>query len=157
MSQVPIVRLASRLNVVINLLCLAAFSSVGFAVGGPGGTLIGGGIFLLLASGLKAIFARAHRQAIACVKRGEFVEAIEHYEKSLAYFQRYPWIDRWRALVLLSGSSMSYRQMALIGIAFSHSQLGNGALARQCYEQTLREFPDCIMSKAALRMLDSVK
>ena len=58
---------------------------------------------------------------------------------------------------MMSPSAMSYREMALINIAFAYSQIGNGIKAKEYYQQTQQEFPDSGMANAALKMIESVE
>jgi len=52
---------------------------------------------------------------------------------------------------------MTYREMALINIAFAHSQIGDGRTAKAYYERTLRDFPQNSIARAALRLIHSVE
>ncbi len=90
-------------------------------------------------------------------KRGRFAEAIPHYERSLAFFERHAWIDRWRALTMLSSGQLSYREMALVNIAFCYSQLDEGALAESYYRRALAAFPDSVIARTAVRMVEAIQ
>lgn len=52
---------------------------------------------------------------------------------------------------------MSYREMALVNIAFAYSQIGNGERAKAYYQHALEEFPNSSMAIAALRLIESVE
>ena len=56
---------------------------------------------------------------------------------------------------MLSAAGMRYREMALVSLGFCYAQIGDGLRARQSYEQSLIEFPDNEMAKAALRLMDA--
>jgi TolA-binding protein len=58
---------------------------------------------------------------------------------------------------MMSPSAISYREMALVNIAFSVSQLGQGTDAKEYYQRALDEFPNSAMAKAALRLIESVE
>ena len=47
------------------------------------------------------------------------------------FFKRYNWIDKYRFVVLLSLSRISYTEMALANIAFCHGQLGEGGKSKE--------------------------
>ena len=68
----------------------------------------------------------------------------------------YKWIDRFRSIVLMSPSAVSYREMALCNVAFCYTQIGNGERAKEVYRRTLAEFPESGMAAASLRMLESI-
>lgn len=85
-----------------------------------------------------------------------FAEAIREFEASYAFLSRYRWLDDYRCVFLMSPAAMTYREMALINIAFSYSQLGDGAKTVEYYRRTLNEFPENQMARAALSMIESV-
>lgn len=89
-------------------------------------------------------------------RRQQFTEAIECFEKSYAFFNRYPRLDKLRWFLLFSLSKISYREMSLLNIAFCYGQSGNGQKAIEYYERTLVEFPKSANATAALRLLRSV-
>ncbi len=105
---------------------------------------------------LRNLVPRNHRKGMRYFRSGNYAQAIDEYQKSYAFFTKYAWIDKYRFLVLLSSSRISYTEMALLNIAYCHAQLGNGPKAIKCYEAVLREFPDSQMAQSALQMLRSV-
>lgn len=98
-----------------------------------------------------------HRKGIQLYKKAQFKEAILFFERSYDFFNKHAWIDRWRSITLLSASQASYREMALVNIAFCHSQSGNGAAAKDFYAKAINEFPDSNLAKSALRLIESLE
>jgi hypothetical protein len=47
--------------------------------------------------------------------------------------------------------------MALCNIAFCYGQTGNGEKSEYYYNVTLKEFPNSLLAKAALNMINAVK
>ncbi len=121
-----------------------------FPIGGP---LLGLLIFYLLLVCVRFI-PRHHRAAIRFAKQKQFERAIQEYQRSLAFFERNPWLDRFRSVVMLSLSLMSYREMDLLGVAFCYGQIGDGLRSRETYSQCLEEFPNSEMAACAIRLLD---
>jgi tetratricopeptide (TPR) repeat protein len=119
------------------------------------GTLWGAGAFLLYSFGSRGLIARDHRAGIALVKRQQFESAIPHFQRSLEFLDRHPWIDRFRSIVLMSASAISYREMALANTAFCYSQVGNGEEARRYYKRCLERVRNSGLASAALRLMDS--
>jgi tetratricopeptide (TPR) repeat protein len=119
--------------------------------------LTGAVIYLVLSRVLRRTVAADHARGISLMKRGNFSEAIPFFERSYVFFTRHPWIDRWRFISLLSGSAISYREMALCNIAFAHSQLGDGAKAKEHYRRALAEFPASGIATASLRMFEAAE
>lgn len=112
-------------------------------------------IYIAIARLTRATVARHHTTGMRHVKAGDFAEAIPHFERSLDYFTRYGWIDRWRFLLLGASSRASYREMALVNIAFCYAQAGDGPTARRYYERAVAEYPESVLGRAGLRMAES--
>ena len=110
-----------------------------------------------LAFGLRNLFAKPHRQGMKLVKSQKFIEALPLFEKSVAYFSKNRWIDKYRFIMLLSSSRLTYREMGLCNIAFCYSQTGNGLKAKEVYSRTLEEYPENGLANAGLNMLTSLE
>ena len=122
---------------------------------GPHGIIVGVAIWFIVRMGVLALVPRDHRHGLDHTKHAEFSAAINCFERSLDFFTRYPWLDRYRAIFLLSASNWSYREMAMANIAFCHGQLGNGEASRSWYERTLVEFPESVLARTALNMINA--
>lgn len=90
-------------------------------------------------------------------KQGQFREALPHFERSLAFFERHEWVDRWRSLVMLSGGALPYREMALVNMAFCFAQLGDGDRAEVYYRRALDAFPGSVMANTSLRLMEAAR
>lgn len=106
---------------------------------------------------LRSMVPRNHRKGIRLFKSGDYTQAVSEFEKSYDFFMRHPWVDKYRFIVLLSSSRISYREMALVNVAFCYAQMGNGKKAIACYERALQQFPDSELAKSALKMLYSIQ
>jgi tetratricopeptide (TPR) repeat protein len=91
------------------------------------------------------------------IKQGLFDKAIPFFEKSVDFFATHKWVDKFRYVVLLSSSKMTYKEMGLCNIAFCYAQIGNGTKALEYYELVLGEYPECGLAKAGMNMLNSMK
>ena len=109
-------------------------------------------IYLILFVGLRFSIPINHRRGIAAFKKENYQLAIESFNKSREFFESHGWIDRWRYLLLLSSSRISYREMALLNIAYCYGQLGKRNKSKEVYEEVLRLFPDSQMAISALNM-----
>ena len=76
------------------------------------------------------------------------------FEKSVAYFTKNAWIDKYRYVTMLSSSKMSYREMGLSNIAFCYGQLGKLEIAKEYYLRVLREYPENGLAMATLRLMN---
>ncbi len=155
MSKTPIVRPVSWLNAAATLGILAVFVLVGYVLNRTSGVFFGAVIYLALSQLLRRVIPRHHRNAIRHCKRREYELAIPEFQKSVAFFRDYEWIDRFRAVTMLSAAGMWYREMAITSLGFCYAQIGDGPNARKNYEQCLKEFPDNEMAKSALRLMDA--
>lgn len=119
--------------------------------------LVGGVAYLVYSFGSRMIITRHHRAGIRAFRRGRYGDAIKHYDESIAFFERHSWVDRFRAITVMSPSIWTYHEMALMNRAFAHSQLGDGVASRHGYERVIREYPQNQIAHQALRMLNSMK
>ncbi len=117
MSKTPIVRPVSWLNAAATLGILAIFVLVGYALNRTSGVFFGAVIYLALSQLLRRVIPRHHRNAIRHCRRGEYELAIPEFQKSVAFFRAYEWIDRFRAVTMLSAAGMWYREMAIMNNA----------------------------------------
>jgi tetratricopeptide (TPR) repeat protein len=101
--------------------------------------------------------ARRHRAGTQRLREGRFEDAIAHFESSYAFFARRAWLDKYRCLTMLSISAASYREMALVSIAFCHSRLGDAEKMKQYYVRALTEFPHSAVAKACLAMIAALE
>ena len=152
-SGTPVIRQINWLAIALHLCIFVAlvYFFQFLQVGAP--SLMAIATYLVLAYFLRFFLAKYHRYGMMLLKRNEFEAAISNFEHSYEYFQQHAWLDKFRAIFLLSSSRISYKEMALVNIAYCYSQLGEGAQAKTYYEQALKEFPDSSIAKAGLNML----
>ena len=155
-SGTPIVRQISWPAVLPQLVALGIAIAIAYVLGAPDAVLWGGMAYLAYSIGSRQLIARAHRAGVRLMKQQRFAEAIPKFQESFDFFERHPWVDRFRSLILMSASAASYREMALANIAFCYGQLGNGEQSRTYYQNCLERYPGSGLATAALRMLDSV-
>lgn len=156
-STQPIIRQTSWFGIVPQALIFVLIVWVLFILGSENFLLLGTVIYLLLSVTLKKLIPRFHRKGIRYFKTKQYDLAIDEFNKSYEFFQKNKWIDKYRALFLLSSSRISYSEMALVNIAYCYSQIGEGAKSKESYEKTLREYPNSQMAITALKMYDSIK
>lgn len=153
--KVPVVRQHSYWALAIHSVIIAGLVVCVWWSGGERSDLIG--ILLLywaLSFSLKGLVARWQGKGMRLIKRGNYEEAIECFQRSYDYFERYRWVDKFRFITLLSCSRVSYREMALCNIAFCYGQLGEGEKAVRWYQKTLEQFPDSMIARMNLNVLN---
>jgi tetratricopeptide (TPR) repeat protein len=154
----PVVRELSWRLVIPQLVALViAIGAFGLVLGfGSAALLWGAGSYVVYSWSSRALLARHHRSGIAALRRGAYAEALQHFQSSYDFFTEHAWLDEYRAFTMMSPSAASYREIALLNVAFCHVHLGNGAEARAAYQRVAEEFPDSPVAEAALRLIDSV-
>ena len=140
MTKTPIVRPISWINAAISVSILAAFVLVAWTFARTSGIFWGAIAYLALSQILRRTIPHHHRSAICHCKRQEFQQAITEFEKSIAFFSNNVWVDKYRAITMLSSSGMSYREMGMVSLGFCYAQLGDGMSARRMYEDCIRYF-----------------
>ncbi|MEY4566074.1 MAG: hypothetical protein RLY14_1044 [Planctomycetota bacterium] len=156
MSRVPIVRPIVWRNALVNLAVLALFCIAGFFLNRQWGVAAGALLYVFTSLMLRKKLAKHHQQAIRHCANRQWGSAVEEYQQSLQFFASYPWVDRYRAVTMLS-SGLSYREMGLLGMGFCYGQLGKGNESFSSYRQCLDEFPDSQIAATALRLMESAK
>jgi tetratricopeptide (TPR) repeat protein len=153
-SAVPIVRQVAWLSVLPQLAILFIFVEIARFVGAQDAFLAGAIAYLVILFALRFAVPRHHRRGIRLFKNERFAEAIPHFLLSYEFFSKHGWLDRWRALAMLSSSRISYREMALLNAAFCLGQAGQREQSIEHYRRVVSEFPGSKMAEAALRMLE---
>ena len=154
-SEQPLVRQVAWISFLPQVAILAGFIMLMVAAEAPDPVVKGALLYLVLSIALRKLIPRAHRRGVKLIRRKAFGPAIPAFEKSFDFFSRHKWLDEYRYLTLLSSSRISYREMALLNLAYCHGQTGNSETSREIYQQTLAAFPQSEMARAALRMFDA--
>ena len=155
-SKAPIVQQIAWISLVPHLIVMGLLMLIWYQFNQTEYILFGALTYLIISLVLRRSIANEHRKGVIKVKVEDYDHAIAHFQNSYEFFKKNLWIDEYRFLTLLSSGRMSYREMALVNIAFCYGQLGNGNLSKEFYEKTLEEFPENGMAKAGLRMLNSM-
>lgn len=154
-SKTPIVKQIAWLSLLPQIIALAIFFFVIKSSGFKEPFLLAAILYFVIAMLLRYSISFHHRRGMSYLKKKKYKEAIEMYKKSYSYFSKHPWIDKYRFITLFSSSRISYTEMALLNIAFSYAQVGDGENSKKYYDKTLKEFPDSEIAKTSLNMINS--
>ncbi len=158
MSRVPVIRPTSTFATILQLILLGTAMVVGWNMASaPEGVLAGIAIYLIYSFSTRLLIPRDHRRGIRLVRHQQYEKAIDEFSRSYDFFTRFAWLDRFRYILLMTPSTMSYREIALCNKAFCYSQIGKGKQVLKYYQQAISEFPDCGLAEAAIRMIESAK
>ncbi|MCC6612242.1 MAG: hypothetical protein IT320_02130 [Anaerolineae bacterium] len=116
--------------------------------------VLAGGFYLVWSAFSKSLLFREHRQGVRLTLFEQHEEAIKAFKQSYDFLSRSPWIDRFRWLVALDSSAISYREMALCNIAYNYARMANARQAKAYYEEALAQFPRSEQAQAGLRLID---
>ena len=107
------IRPSSGAGALLSVVPVALFCTVGFALGGgERGLIVGAAIFVLFRLTLvRRIVLKDHALGVRLTRVGRFEEALAAFARSEATWQRRPFLDRHRALLL--GSSVRYTFLGL--------------------------------------------
>lgn len=72
-------------------------------------------------------------------KQQAFREAIDKFQRSYGFLEKYPWLDKYRFITMLDSSARSYREMALCNIAYSNSSALSPPVTSNSSASTPRE------------------
>ena len=126
-QRVSTVRSFSWPATIPQLLALTAAVTIGwFATQSPSGAVWGSAVYLIYSFSFRKLIPRAHRRGVRLLQTQHFEDGIRAHEESYQFFTRHAWLDRYRSITMMSPSATSYREMALMNIAFAYSQIGNG-------------------------------
>ena len=157
-GRTPVIRPISWTALIPQLAALALMTGAASLISKSSNGLIYGVVaYLAYSWGTRLLIPRAHRRGLRLVRRRQFEQAASAFQESYDFFTRNLWLDRYRAIIMLSASGMTYREMALCNMAFCFSQIGEGAKAKEHYRRVLAEFPNNGLAQTTLRMIESAE
>lgn len=160
-SKAPTVRQISWISTIPQFITLTLLIGLSVLLWWPTinflSVSVGALIYLIYSIGSRRLLTRHHRRGIDLVNRGKYTEAIEAYERSYDFFSKYAWVDRFRALTMMTPVKQTFHEMALLNIAYCYVQLGDKAQTKSYYQRVLDEFPDSAMAQSALRFIETIE
>jgi tetratricopeptide (TPR) repeat protein len=152
-SNIPIVRQVAWISLFPQLLFMGLLIVGFYLLGQQNFVQYGVLTYLVISMALRYFIPKDHRHGITLVKQKDFQGAIPYFKNSYEFFTKHSWLDKYRFIILLSSSKMSYKEMALNNIAFCYGQIGDGDKSIEYYHRTLTEYPDNEIAKAGLNLL----
>lgn len=155
-SKTPVIRQIEYWSLFPQLLLLAVLMLIFKLLGFQFYLAMAAGQYILLSFLLRSLLPIDHRKGILAIRKKEYRRAIDYFHRSYEFFSKNLWLDRYRSIILLSSSAISYREMALVNIAFCHTQLAEGQQGKDFYRKTLNEFPNSQIASTGFKMLESM-
>lgn len=117
--------------------------------------LISAAAYMGLSVLLQYAIPRHHRRGFRLLQHHEYEMAALAFEKSWNYFCNNKWLDDFRAILLLSASKISYREMSLINRSLCYLRSGKMDRALESYKEVLNYFPNSRMAKDAIDYIEN--
>ncbi|MBI2432997.1 MAG: hypothetical protein HYV26_09010 [Candidatus Hydrogenedentes bacterium] len=111
-------------------------------------------LFLLYVLIARRWCSRFHQRGMKCLRKGDFTSAREEFEKSLAFFDRYPWADQYRSIVFFHLGKLAMREAALCNMVHCYVRLGDAKQVRHWLDVCLERYPDSQLAQNALRIFE---
>lgn len=146
-------RLFSWTSVVLHGMLIAGLSLILGSLSVPWPWFFGTGIFLIAANLLKRAVIGDFRRGINELNAKRYEAALPLLERSAVFFQGFPWLDRYRYVLLLSSSAISYREIALVNRALCIGRTRSFEETEVAFNEVLREFPKSALARITRRMM----
>ena len=140
-------------SMIPHTVVLGSIIALFYWFGMPWPVFCGSLAFAFLSLVLKLTFTKDLRKGTDALNAKHYAEALPWLDRSAAFFQRYPWLDRYRYLLLLSSSALSYREMTLVNRALCIGRTRSFEETDEAFKAVLHEFPDSALAKITRRMM----
>lgn len=84
---------------------------------------------------------------------GTLEGTIPLFEECFNFFQKYPWLDKYRYFFFLNPNDISYREASLDNIANAYVDAGQKQKAIETYEKMIELFPENYIAPFYLKFL----
>src|SRR5262249_14815973 len=96
-------------------------------------------------------------QGVNHMRRGDYQQAVIAFETQYYVLERNGWLDRFRGLVLLSPTTYSFRELALLYQVAPYVQLGDAQRAEALTRECLRINPMNVFAHTRLELMDAAR
>jgi tetratricopeptide (TPR) repeat protein len=94
-------------------------------------------VFLIILLLQQSIHRGSFRQGMKYLKKNQYDAAITSFQKSLKHFEQYPFLDKYRYVLLISPSEISCKEMALQNIVACYCFLNDKEKATFYYDSLI--------------------
>ena len=113
-------------------------------------------LYVLYSYGSRMVLTAAHRRGARLVREKKWQPALKAFEESYAFFTKFPWIDEYRFITMLTPTAISYREMALNNMGYVLVQSGDNRKAKQYYVTLLEKYPQSVLAESARKVLAAI-
>ncbi|HMH10746.1 MAG TPA: tetratricopeptide repeat protein, partial [Candidatus Nitrosopolaris rasttigaisensis] len=113
--------------------------------------------YLIIWYGLRTMaFPKDVHKSIRFIKEEKFGEAIPYIERSIEFYNKHSWIDKYRFLLMVSSSKRGMRESSICNLGFCLLQTGQVNAAKEVYEDVLRQYPQNTVAIIQLRTINTI-
>lgn len=91
--------------------------------------------YFLLAWFLRLGLQRHHRKGMNFLRKQKYAEAAAEFQNSLAFYEKYPWVDKYRFITMFSSNAIPFQQMALNNLGICYLYMDNPQKAMVYFEK----------------------
>ena len=112
-------------------------------------------VYLLIAFALRKLFFPLFiHQGIRLIKEEKFEQAIPFIQKTIDYYTKNSWVDKFRFLLMISSSKRTVRESSICNLAYCYLQIGEIKKSREIYQEVLTQYPKNINAKSLLNTIN---
>lgn len=119
--------------------------------------IVGAAVYFAYSQISKRVLARHHFRGMRRLQQGRYDEALGAFEQYLAFIERHPWIDRYRALVMLTAEAYSCRESAMNNIIFCYGQMGQVVDMKAWLHKLIDEYPSNVFAVTTLSLIKAIE
>jgi hypothetical protein len=113
--------------------------------------------YLIVWYGLRTFaFPKDVHKSIKLIREEKFKEAVPYIERSIEFYNKHPWIDKYRFLLMVSSSKRGILESSICNLGFCLLQSGNARAAKEVYEDVLRRYPENTVAKIQLKTIHTM-
>jgi hypothetical protein len=113
--------------------------------------------YLIVWYGLRTMaFPKEVHKSIRLIREEKFGEAIPYIERSIEFYNKHSWIDKYRFLLMVSSSKRGLRESSICNLGFCLLQGGQVKAAKEVYEDVLRQYPENTIARSELRTINAM-
>lgn len=92
-------------------------------------------------------------KGIKCLKKGDLEGAIRYFDKYNAFFTEHEILNKYGFIIFLSPSKYTYKELALVNLAYSYAQKGDIDQAKVYYQECLKINPQNGMAVSSMNFI----
>lgn len=104
--------------------------------------IFGCATYTLLSFILRTVVPRSHNKGVRLINRQKFNEAEPYVLKSIKFFEKNSWVDKYSYITLLNSSKLTYLEMGICNIIYCYFKCGWIDSAFKLYGKLIQRFPN---------------